>query len=284
MPLLRYPGSKEKLVGRLWRLFPDSVSHNLFAAARCWEYREPFFGSGAIGFPILNHLDSQCSVWLNDADEDIVCLWRAVKNDPEELSRLVAGFTPTVEAFFEFKQFDGSGKGSDAERGFRKLALHRMSMSGFGVMSGGPIGGKKQSGKYTVGCRWNATTLAREVSRLHRKLNKFRRMKITCGDFAPLVRGAGEQCFIYLDPPYYAKGKGLYRCSMEDECHSRLAKLLRKCSASWVLSYDDHSRIRELYDWAEFHDIDVCYTNAVCLTAERKRTREIAITPAKEIV
>lgn len=278
MALIRYPGSKEKLVDDLWELFPDAVTGSLFSATTRMDYREPFFGSGAIGFRILPMLHKSCRVWLNDIDADLVCLWQSVLRYPKQLCRLVMDFTPSTDRFYEYKAADGNNCGEIPERGFRKLALHRMSMSGFGVKSGGPIGGRAQDGAYTVECRWNPERIKRDITRLHDLLRYFDHCEITCGDFAPLIETASENTFIYLDPPYYEKGSQLYKFPMQDADHQRLASLLQGTPASWVLSYDDHEFIRSLYRWAKFTDLHITYTNAVAKDGFRPKNREVAIT------
>jgi len=282
MALIRYPGSKDKLVSELSKLFPSEVLHPLWSSAKNWEYREPFFGAGAVGFRLLPHISKSCRVWLNDKDEDLVMLWRTVKDEPKPLCCHVTMFQPSVENFYDFKERDGKADASDSYRGFRKLALHRMSVSGFGVKSGGPIGGRHQNGSaYTVECRWNPERIKRDVMRLSKVLRRFESLRITCGDFAPLMEDAGEQCFVYLDPPYFAKGEQLYRHAMNDADHARLAAILRQATCQWVLSYDDHQRIRELYSWAEFSELLITYTNAVT-SSRRPKNKEVAITPKEE--
>jgi DNA adenine methylase len=53
--------------------------------------------------------------------------------------------------------------------------------------------------------------------------------------------------FVYVDPPYYMQGKKLYRHSYVDADHTALAKFIRSERYPWLLSYDDHPKIRELY-------------------------------------
>lgn len=280
MALIRYPGSKEKLSQQIWKLFPDCLQLRLWQSGVHTEYREPFFGAGAIGFKVLVTLGGRGSVWLNDIDEDLVCLWRSVKDEPHRLCRLITDFTPSVEAFYDFKERDGRGDCDPVERGFRKLALHRMSVSGFGAMSGGPIGGRtQQTSAYQVGCRWTPSTIKRDVFRLSRILRRFDNLRITCMDFEALLVNGGEDVFVYLDPPYYEKGGQLYKHSMTDADHARLAAALREAESHWVLSYDDHPRVRELYSWAKFTELEVTYMNAVT-KGKRPKNKEVAITPA----
>lgn len=280
MPLIRYPGSKAKLIDPILAAFPCEMTLAMFQTLTDWEYREPFFGSGAIGFHLLPRLSRHCSVWLNDADPDLVCLWQSVYARPMDLIGHITRFTPSAAAFFDFKKRDCDGEGSVAERGFRKLALHRMSMSGFGYMSGGPIGGKDQANKlYNVQCRWNPERMKRDIAMLHRQLNKFVNVRITCGDFADLLTDACCNAFVYLDPPYYEKGSQLYRFSFDADDHARLAEALQATNAQWALSYDDHPEIRRLYSWATFKELEVRYSNAVTNKATRPKNREVLITP-----
>jgi len=59
----------------------------------------------------------------------------------------------------------------------------------------------------------------------------------------------GQNAFVYLDPPYYAKGDELYLNFYEHADHERLARYLR-CGHhfKWVMSYDNVAAIRRLYD------------------------------------
>lgn len=283
MALIRYPGSKAKLVTEITERFPDNMKHALWSSAKHGEYREPFFGSGAIGFQVLESVNPRCAVRLNDIDADLICLWQSVLDSPLDLIRYVSKFTPSVEAFFQFKSEDGSNHSSRAYRGFRKLALHRMSVSGFGVMAGGPIGGKMQEHQeYNVGCRWNPERIKADIGVLHNLLKQFRSLEFTALDFEAALSGGDTRTFVYLDPPYYAKGSQLYKFSMPDESHVRLADILRHARFKWVLSYDDHPRIRELYKWAQFEAVVVKYSNAVTRNAFRPKNKEIVITPCNQ--
>lgn len=282
MSLIRYPGSKEKLAASIKGLFPDSMQFPLWSNAATREYREPFFGAGAVGFRVLKILDPSCSVWLNDKDPGMASLWRAVMNHADELIDLVGKFGPSTDWFYQFKEEDGRTDLGDLRQGFRKLALHRMSYSGLGAMSGGPLGGRNQSGEYNVGCRWNAETIKSDIRKLSNRLNRFDNIRITCGDFGPLITDAPESSFIYLDPPYVEKGPELYKHCMSDDDHSRLAKCLRETAPRWVLSYDDHDMIRTLYDWAEISEIELTYTTAFS-KGKRPKNQEILITPSQVV-
>jgi DNA adenine methylase len=280
--LIRYPGSKAKLAPRIVSLFPDETRLPLWTNAAGWEYREPFFGAGAVGFYVLDALDVRSRVVLGDLDPWLVLLWNAVLRAPDELKDLIRSFTPSADRFYEFKASDGRKDVDPVKAGFQKLALHQMSVSGFGAMSGGPIGGKNQeSALYKVGCRWSAHRLARHVTDCNRKLRRFRDLSITCRDFSQTLSGLNENSFVYLDPPYVAKGGMLYRYSMDEGAHARLADTVKALPCAWALSYDDHPMIRDLYAWADIRELRVTYSNATLRNgeAQRPKNREILIRP-----
>lgn len=276
MTLIRYPGSKERLAEQIITRFPIEMSLPLWMDHNRWEYREPFFGAGAIGFNILEVLPPSCGAWINDKDFGLICLWNAVRNAPEELKDKIERFEPSIEHFYRFKEEDGKKDVDPVEIGFRKLALHQMSYSGLGYMSGGPLGGREQTSKYSIDCRWVKENLMYKVRNLHELISRIK-LKITCGDFANLIDD-NPDVFLYLDPPYYGKGNDLYRYSMSEDDHVRLADLLKETPNKWVLSYDDHPRIRKLYDWADFASLEIIYTTSTAKESRRPKNREILIT------
>jgi DNA adenine methylase len=285
MVMIRYPGSKEKLAAQIRSYFPDAFNGELFSGRGTWEYREPFFGSGAIGFRVLRRISHRCRIWLNDIDPGIAALWQCVRDDEahRQLMVKVRRFTPNPETFYTFKEEDGRHELPIDQAAFRKLVLHRISYSGLGAMAGGPIGGKQQGNeRYDVGCRWNAETINDLIRTLHHRLRAFQDCRITSLDFGELIKDAPEECFIYVDPPYYAKGPELYKHSMSVADHERLASLLLETRASWVLSYDDHEEVRRLYQGCSIHEVggESSYTIA-STTKKRPKNREIVIIPRR---
>lgn len=286
MALIRYPGGKGKLSRQIRRYFPEEVTlggpGSLFSHTNPVEYREPFFGAGAIGFDVLRSLPSGATVRLRDKDGDLVALWQSVWKSPAELCQMIEGFTPSTDAFYRFKEEDGKGGTDPVRRGFRKLALHQMSMSGFGCMAGGPLGGREQRSEYNVDCRWSPIRLVTHVNDLHDVFARFgRNLQISTGDFAQALTAVPRNCFLYLDPPYVAAGPALYKHAMSENDHRRLAALLQVVSCPWVLSYDDHPLVRELYGgWTTIKTVSVTYTGAIVeREGERPKNKEIVIFP-----
>lgn len=280
--LIRYPGSKAKLWQPIVNAMPDEISLMLWSDNCEWEYREPFFGSGAIGFRLLDIISPRSKVWLNDKDYWLVCLWKSVQDSARELVDLVMAFKPNTDSFFKFKADDGKKDLDPVVAGFQKLALHMMSVSGFGVMSGTCLGGKNQeNAQYPIDCRWNKYRLREHIEARNAQFRRFgKRLNITCRDFGEVLRGSQERCFIYVDPPYVEKGGVLYKHSMSDQDHARLAKLLKASRSHWIASYDDHPLIRSLYSGCIMDEVEVRYSNATNAVKGRPKNKEIIIRPA----
>jgi len=71
-----------------------------------------------------------------------------------------------------------------------------------------------------------------------------------------------SKSLIYLDPPYYVKGQGLYRNYYEHSDHEAIAKLLLRKSfpRRWVVSYDDVAAIRAMYEGSQRQSYALHYT------------------------
>jgi DNA adenine methylase len=54
--------------------------------------------------------------------------------------------------------------------------------------------------------------------------------------------------FLYLDPPYYGKGRRLYEDFYEHDDHARIAELVQRLDQPWIVSYDARAEIETLYN------------------------------------
>lgn len=277
--VIRYPGSKSFLVSRGTRSpLLASMSESL---PGCSSYVEPFCGSGSVALEVIKHLPDESSVWLNDIDYGMYSLWSAIYLHAEELKEMVRSFVPSTDAFYELKATDGQDCFDIPTAAFRKIALHRTSVSGFGRMSGGPLGGRSQAGECGVASRYNAAAICQQINAAKCILSQAAGVRVTNLHYRDVLSEAGDLDLIYLDPPYYVKGGQLYAHNMSHEEHVELATLLHGTPADWRLSYDDCQEVRDLYSWASFEELEIRYTNAVTKD-KRPKNRELLISPPTE--
>ena len=185
----------------------------------------------------------------------------AVANHHEELIEKVRDFEPSVEHFDYLKEFFRWPMTSDdpVEIGFNKLAIHKMSFSGLGE-KGSVCGGQGQT-KYDVHHRWSPDYIVKKIEYVH-DCFAWRQPHISQVDYSYLITDPGENVMIYADPPYYDQGAACYSHAFYDADHVKLSRLLKNTKHNWVLSYDDHWRIRDLYHWADIKVLDVQYSIA----------------------
>lgn len=139
-------------------------------------------------------------------------------------------------------------KHSVIEIGFATFFLNRTNRSG--ILNGGIIGGRDQSGPWKIDARYNAKELTRRIEAIAGLRS---RVEVTRLDALTLLsEGANKwpsKTLIYLDPPYYAKGRELYYDFYQHDDHLAVARHVqsRNSNQKWIVSYDNESAICEMY-------------------------------------
>lgn len=146
------------------------------------------------------------------------------------------------------KTYLSARRQSQLRLGFATFFLNRCNRSGI-IVNGGPIGGKDQRGRWKIDARYNPDDLEKRIRKLAAYRDRISLSNLDAIDFLEQVKRlpAKEKPFVYLDPPYYAKGSGLYLNYYEPDDHKRLASYVKKATFPWVLSYDNVPEVRSLY-------------------------------------
>lgn len=239
---LRYPGGK----GKLSRFMAAIVRANGLSDGR---YIEPYAGGAGIAWELLI-TGVVRRVLINDISPQVFAFWSAVLNHTEELSRRIRDVPLSVEEWDRQKEiFRRPEDASTLELGFSCFYLNRTNRSG--ILNGGLIGGRNQGGKWRMDARFNRADLVRRI----KKIADCRgRIEVTCADAVAFLRqksgGFGEKDLIYVDPPYFQKGRLLYYDAYGPDDHAALAALLSELEGPrWVVSYDDVEDIRKRYSF-----------------------------------
>jgi len=235
--IFRYPGGKTKKSVREWILShaPSSFS----------EYREPFVGGGGIFFSI----DPDKSRWINDADECLLSVYRALKERPQDFIDRCRGISVYDKSKREQefarlkKEFDKIAFDENADPALRFFFVNR-------TVFGGRVNYERKSRLYFSKPEgWTETIL----DRLSDICPKMSGVNITCGDYSDLLKKEGKDVWIYCDPPYVKPLKStslLYRYNFEKiEQHERLAHEFSTSPHMICLSYEDDPDgiVRKLY-------------------------------------
>ena len=160
---LRYPGGK----ARFAPLIADVINSNKLTGG---HYLEPYAGGAGVALVLL--MDGVVRhIHINDADPAVAVFWRAAVQETAELIKLVASEPVTIEAWHHWRAMMlGETEGTQLERGFATLFLNRTNRSG--ILKGGVIGGKAQSGTYTLDARFMRDELCLRLERIGRHSGK----------------------------------------------------------------------------------------------------------------
>jgi DNA adenine methylase len=238
---LRYPGGKAKFAPFVAEL----MAQNELVGG---HYLEPYAGGAGVALELLFH-GFASHIHINDLDPAINAFWRTVTENPEGLLKLLWDTPINMDEWFKWRAvLRGETEATLTELGFATFFMNRTNRSG--ILKGGVIGGLTQSGVDKLDARMKRPVLNSRVERIAVRAND---ISVYCEDAHRLLSRTAEflpkKSLIYLDPPYYVKGRGLYRNFYVHDDHLRIAKLLqaRKFKFPWLVSYDAVDEIRAMY-------------------------------------
>lgn len=251
---LRYPGGKGKLAPFVKRLIElNELSDG--------TYVEPYAGGAAIATELVLQ-EYVRTIYINDISRPVYAFWKSVLDRTDDFCRRIRNTPLTVDSWDKQKAILANHQDhDDLALGFATFFLNRTNRSG--ILNAGVIGGRKQLGPWKIDARFNASELIYRIESIAR----LRQRIIISGDDAKafLVRTLPklpQNTLIYLDPPYYLKGKDLYYDYYSEEDHAEIAALVRKKIRRqfWIVSYDNVRPIIEMYAGFRYATYSVAYS------------------------
>jgi DNA adenine methylase len=238
---LRYPGGKGKLAAYMKVLLKDNKLLD-------GEYVEPYAGGAALAMELLFH-EYVSRVHINDLSRPIYAFWLSVFNHTDPLCELVRDTPLTIRSWDKQKKiFANQNDNDDLALGFATFFLNRTNRSG--ILNGGVIGGRNQSGLWKIDARFNRNELVHRIEAIAKMKSRVRLTRMDALDFVNEgTLSWPDKTLIYIDPPYYEKGRDLYYDFYKPSDHVRIHKFVtQKLSGRhWVVSYDNVAPIRVLY-------------------------------------
>lgn len=214
-PILKYPGAKWKYAAWITQYIPRSVT-----------YVEPFFGSGAVFF---NLPWTPKNAVLNDLDNDIVNLFRVIRNHGAYLAALLE-VTPWARAEYE-SSFEPTDDPIEAARRFivRCWQAHGTKTN-------------VQTGWRNMGVAASGSTVSlwkKLPKRIHAIIDRLRDAEIECRPAIQVIeRYHNPNVAIYADPPYVLTTRtgAMYEHEMTDADHTALLESLDAHPGPVILS------------------------------------------------
>ena len=252
---LRYPGGKSSLTDYFAGIIKINSLYNCV-------YIEPYAGGAGAALNLL-YLEYADKIIINDADYNIYCVWHSVLFNPNSFIKLIEETEVNIENWVKQKSILSNNKEfSKLEVGFATFFLNRCNRSG--IITGGPIGGRNQKGKWKINARFNKNNL---IDRIKKIAFYKERIKIYNLDAIDLMTNVCNEyseksdLLFFLDPPYYETGGDLYLNFYDHKDHERLSEYLHEHrKGRWILTYDNVPQITSLYSDKRSFNYNIGYS------------------------
>ncbi len=243
-PFLKWAGGKTQLINDIKKALPKDILGNKFT------YIEPFVGSGAILFWMLNNFPKLEKAVINDINEDLINTYKTIASRPTELISILEIFQNEFHAlegsednkklyYYQKRELYNIRKEEQSGQAALFIFLNRTCFNGLYRVNNKnlynvPMGGYKRP---TICDKENILAVS----------NALQKVEILCGDFEQTLNYISENSLFYFDPPYkplsetssfnsYAKGdfNDSEQIRLKDFC-SKLDTL----NHTWILSNSD---------------------------------------------
>ena len=251
---LRYPGGKSKIAPFVSLIIKKC---NLDECT----YVEPFAGGAGVALALLFE-GTVTDIVINDYDKAIYSMWKAILTETNDFLDLIRNTPLTIDEWKKQKDiYLHENQKYSLALGFATFYLNRTNRSG--ILAAGPIGGYNQTGNYLIDARYNKEVLIEKIE----KIAKYKaHIHLYNKDIESFIKNYlpkyQNNSFVYFDPPYYNKGKELYKNFFVHDDHKRISKLIKELNCFWMVTYDDVDEICDLYKDYECKQFDLTYSVA----------------------
>ncbi|WP_081780729.1 Dam family site-specific DNA-(adenine-N6)-methyltransferase [Sulfitobacter sp. 20_GPM-1509m] len=229
-PFLKWAGGKRWLLPELRKHIPEDYK----------RYFEPFLGGGAVFFGVRPG-----KAVLSDLNSDLIQLYRAVRDEPNQLEVLLAEHHKKHDKEYYYAT-RASKPDSPIEKAAWMLYLNRTCFNGLYRVN------KKGEFNVPIGTKSAVVYDNESFQKLSDALSN---AELKSQDFENTIEGAGTDDFLYVDPPYTVAHNFNGFLKYNDHIFSwddqvRLRNSLENAAvrgAKIVVSNANHSSIRDLY-------------------------------------
>lgn len=243
-PFLKWAGGKTQLIAEIEKLLPYEITNNKFT------YIEPFVGSGAVLFWMLNNFPNLKKAVINDINEDLINTYRTIASRPKELISILQILQNEFhglegkdeqkkEYYYQKRELYNTRKEEQSGQAALFIFLNRTCFNGLYRVN------RKNEYNVPMGSYKKPTICDKEnVLAVSQALQK---VEILCGDFEETVNHAESNTLFYFDPPYKPLSKtSSFNSYAKDEFDDAEQIILRdfcyKLDAlkhTWILSNSD---------------------------------------------
>jgi len=243
-PFLKWAGGKTQLINDIEKALPKDISRDKFT------YIEPFVGSGAVLFWMLNNFPNIEKAVINDINQDLISTYNTIASRPNELISILEIFQNEFHAlegsednkklyYYQKRDLYNTRREEQIGQAALFIFLNRTCFNGlYRVNSKNlfnvPMGSYK---KPTICDKENILSVS----------NALQKVEILCGDFEQTFNYTSKNSLFYFDPPYKPLSEtSSFNSYAKDEFNDaeqiRLRDFCNKLDIlnhSWILSNSD---------------------------------------------
>jgi DNA adenine methylase len=243
-PFLKWAGGKTQLIYDIERVLPIDITQNNFT------YIEPFVGSGAVLFRMLNNFPTLKNAVINDINEDLINTYKTIVYKPKELISILEILQNEFHdlegseenkklCYYEKRELYNTRKSEQIGQAALFIFLNRTCFNGLYRVN------RKNEYNVPMGSYKRPTICDKEnILAVSEALQK---VEILCGDFEQTLNFADQNTLFYFDPPYKPLSEtSSFNSYAKDEFNDneqvRLRDFCNKLdvlSHTWILSNSD---------------------------------------------
>ncbi len=198
-PFLKWAGGKTQLIPAIENALPKDLNSSQFI------YVEPFVGSGAVLFWMLNNFPNMEKAVINDINEDLVNTYKTIASNPKHLIELLEVLQNEFHEldtdaekkklyYYEKRESYNARNTSILEQSAMFIFLNRTCFNGLYRVN------RNNGFNVPMGSYRKPTICDKEnIQAVSEALQK---VEILCGDFEETLKHANNNSIFYFDPPY----------------------------------------------------------------------------------
>ena len=241
---LAYIGGKSKLARTIVEMMPAHEA-----------YCEVFAGAAWV---LFRKEQVRCET-INDLDSDLVTFYRVLQNHLEEFLRQFKWLLSSREWFEDWKSQQDARGLTDIQRAARYYYVQRLCF-------GGRVRGRTFGSGPLHKPRINLLRMEEELSAVHLRLARVNIEHLPWQEF--VARYDRPETLFYMDPPYYKAP--FYNHNMELPDFIELRQSLETIKCKFILSINDHPKMREVFEGFKVRSVSVQYSASVGPTSQGK--------------